>query len=87
MQAFGTALPLRFVADNLGCRITWNPVGRTVAIELGSAMRAQQAVVPASTTWSGRHARAGTAPRRHARHVDFRSASCARQSQCPLFYD
>jgi hypothetical protein len=29
-----TLLPLRFVAENLGCTVTWDPVGRTVTIEL-----------------------------------------------------
>ncbi|HWQ21331.1 MAG TPA: stalk domain-containing protein [Clostridia bacterium] len=29
-----TLLPLRFVAENLGCLVTWDPVGRTVTIEL-----------------------------------------------------
>ncbi len=29
-----TLLPLRFVAENLGCVVTWDPVGRTVTIEL-----------------------------------------------------
>jgi hypothetical protein len=28
-----TLLPLRFVAENLGCVVTWDPVGRTVTIE------------------------------------------------------
>ncbi|MFA4932579.1 MAG: stalk domain-containing protein [Caldisericia bacterium] len=28
-----TLLPLRFVAENLGCTVTWDPVGRTVTIE------------------------------------------------------
>jgi hypothetical protein len=29
-----TLLPLRFVAENLGCTVSWDPVGRTVTIEL-----------------------------------------------------
>jgi len=29
-----TLLPLRFVAENLGCVVTWDPVGRTVTITL-----------------------------------------------------
>ena len=29
-----TLLPLRFVAENLGCTVTWDPVGRTVTIKL-----------------------------------------------------
>jgi len=29
-----TLLPLRFVAENLGCTVTWDPVGRTVTITL-----------------------------------------------------
>ncbi|RIE05874.1 stalk domain-containing protein [Candidatus Cryosericum terrychapinii] len=29
-----TLLPLRFVAENLGCIVTWDPVGRTVTIKL-----------------------------------------------------
>jgi hypothetical protein len=29
-----TLLPLRFVAENLGCTVTWDPVERTVTIEL-----------------------------------------------------
>lgn len=28
-----TLLPLRFVAENLGCTVTWDPVGRTVTIK------------------------------------------------------
>ena len=28
-----TLLPLRFVAENLGWSVTWDPVGRTVTIE------------------------------------------------------
>ena len=28
-----TLLPLRFVAENLGCAVTWDPVGKTVTIE------------------------------------------------------
>jgi len=28
-----TLLPLRFVAENLGCTVTWDPIGRTVTIE------------------------------------------------------
>lgn len=29
-----TLLPLRFVTENLGCTVTWDPIGRTVTIEL-----------------------------------------------------
>jgi len=27
-----TMLPIRFVAENLGCKVNWNPLTRTVAI-------------------------------------------------------